>query len=114
MPVAAPQHQRIKLGKAHTPPAERRLINARRRSRALPTNSVVWRRLRATILAEEPLCRTCLVQRRITVATDVDHIDGDSANNSANNLQSLCHACHSRKTYTHDGAFGRSKTKVAR
>jgi 5-methylcytosine-specific restriction enzyme A len=43
----------------------------------------------------------------MVVATDVDHVDGDSENNSQDNLRSLCHACHSRKTATQDGGFGR-------
>jgi hypothetical protein len=31
-------------------------------------------------------------------ATDVDHIDGNSRNNSPSNLRALCHKCHSRRT----------------
>lgn len=29
---------------------------------------------------------------------DVDHIDGDRANNELNNLQTLCKPCHKIKT----------------
>nr|WP_298575922.1 HNH endonuclease signature motif containing protein [uncultured Luteimonas sp.] len=32
------------------------------------------------------------------VATDVDHISGDPSDNRRNNLQPLCHECHSSKT----------------
>jgi hypothetical protein len=43
----------------------------------------------------------------IVVATDVDHIDGNTGNNHPDNLNSLCHSCHSKKTAAHDGSFGR-------
>jgi len=64
--------------------------------------TVAWRRLRSEQLLEEPFCRECSktgIRRR---ATDVDHIvdhKGDWAIfTDRNNLQSLCHSCHSRKT----------------
>lgn len=44
--------------------------------------------------------------RRITPATDVDHIDGNPRNNAPANLRPLCHSCHSRRTAT-DQSFGR-------
>ena len=50
----------------------------------------------------EPFCRECAKQGLRVWATDVDHIEphrGDwSKFTDRNNLQSLCHACHSRKT----------------
>ncbi len=61
--------------------------------RTLKLNSAAWYRLRARVLAEEPLCRHCG-----TLATDVDHISGDPSDNTRNNLAPLCHACHSSKT----------------
>lgn len=61
--------------------------------RTIPLNSAAWRRLRARVLAEQPLCLMCS-----DVATDVDHVSGDPSDNSRKNLQPLCHACHSRKT----------------
>jgi len=70
----------------------------RQARRALKTNSSEWRRIRAQVLTEEPLCRQCMAEDRITAATDVDHIDEDSHNNERSNLQSLCRSCHSRKT----------------
>lgn len=46
-------------------------------------------------------------------ATDVDHLDGHGPNGPRGyddtNLQALCHACHSKKTATQDGGFGRGK-----
>lgn len=61
--------------------------------RTIPLNSAAWRKLRARVLAEHPLCLRCS-----DVATDVDHVSGDPSDNSRENLQPLCHACHSSKT----------------
>ena len=61
--------------------------------RTLQTNSSAWRALRARILAEEPLCRMCGQP-----ATDIDHANGNPADNRRVNLAPLCHACHSHKT----------------
>ena len=55
-----------------------------------------WRRLRQSQLWDEPLCRMCGKE-----ATDVDHVKpmADGGNPwDKDNLQSLCHSCHSRKT----------------
>lgn len=66
--------------------------------RTLALNGAAWRRLRAAVLEDEPLCRHCYAHGRVNMATDVDHINDDASNNSRDNLQSLCHECHSRKT----------------
>lgn len=66
--------------------------------RTLSLNGVKWRRLRAAVLEREPLCRDCYRRGRLTTATDVDHHDNDPSNNDPENLVSLCHECHSRKT----------------
>jgi 5-methylcytosine-specific restriction protein A len=72
-----------------------------------------WRKLRAAILAGEPLCRLC-AERGLTVpATDVDHIVPKAPGEpgqcvTAEELMPLCHACHSRKTSTQDQGFGRA------
>lgn len=66
--------------------------------RTLPLNGAAWQRLRASVLAGEPLCRMCWHMGRTTPATDVDHINGDPSDNTDANLQPLCHECHSRKT----------------
>ncbi len=66
--------------------------------RTIPLQSARWQRLRATVLAERPLCAHCFERGQITSATDVDHADGDPSNNLRSNLQSLCHECHSTKT----------------
>lgn len=66
--------------------------------RTLPLQSGAWQRLRASVLAGEPLCRDCAARGIVTEATDVDHVSGDPSDNSSENLQPLCHSCHSRKT----------------
>ena len=71
----------------------------------------IWTKvLRPNQLAREPFCRACAERGRKTGeawllrvrATDVDHIiphRGDmKLFTDPHNLQSLCHACHSRKT----------------
>ena len=61
-----------------------------------------WKRLRSGQLLEEPFCRECAKRGLRTPATDVDHIrdhKGDwSIFTDRDNLESLCHSCHSRKT----------------
>ena len=63
--------------------------------RTIPLNSSRWQRLRAAVLAREPLCRDCKQP-----ATDLDHDDGNPGNNHPSNLAPRCHECHSRKTMT--------------
>lgn len=60
-----------------------------------------WKRLRAAQLACEPTCRMCARFGIVTPADTVDHIveisDGGSKDDPKN-LQSLCRACHNKKT----------------
>ena len=71
----------------------------------------IWTQvLRPNQLAREPFCRACAERARQTGetwllrvrATDVDHITPHRGDMKLfcdpGNLQSLCHACHSRKT----------------
>ena len=60
-----------------------------------------WRKLRSVHLREHPLCEHCKRAGVATLATDVDHIRPIAAGGGRldrDNLQSLCKACHSRKT----------------
>jgi 5-methylcytosine-specific restriction protein A len=59
---------------------------------------VAWRRLRARVLREEPFCLDCDRDGLTTRAVEVDHVDGNPANNSLSNLRPLCKSHHSRKT----------------
>jgi 5-methylcytosine-specific restriction enzyme A len=74
-----------------------------------------WQAFRLRVLADVagvnfpqggPLCRVCGQP-----ATDVDHIRPHRGDRELlydpTNVQSLCHSCHSRKTASEDGGFGR-------
>jgi len=67
-----------------------------------------WRKLRAMVLNEQPICQHC----RREAATEVDHIVPLSrgGENTMENLQGLCKSCHSRKTAREDGGFGHGGT----
>lgn len=60
-----------------------------------------WRGIRARHIARNPVCPCG------KIATEVDHVDGDIANNVSTNLQSYCKSCHSKKTVRCDGGLGR-------
>ena len=66
--------------------------------RTLALDGKAWRRLRAVILGERPLCQHCLDRGVIEPATEVDHVNNDPTDNRPEALQSLCKPCHSRKT----------------
>lgn len=58
--------------------------------------------LRPAQLLRQPWCEECAKRGQRVRATDVDHIRDHKGNlelfADANNLQSLCHSCHSSKT----------------
>lgn len=64
-----------------------------------------WSKLRLMVLRAQPACVVCGAP-----ATDVDHIIPKrlGGTDARDNLQSLCHACHTRKTMrertTHGGS----------
>lgn len=78
-------------------------FNARRPTSTQQGYGAKWRKLRAWILSGEPLCRVCGAP-----ATDVDHITPKArgGTDDVDNLQPLCHECHSRKTALEDGRWG--------
>lgn len=60
-----------------------------------------WRRVRAAVLRDVPLCAACGARGRLVAAKVVDHIQpikSGGARFDRTNLQSLCVACHNRKT----------------
>jgi 5-methylcytosine-specific restriction protein A len=65
------------------------------------------------VLDGEPLCRACSSKGITRPANQVDHINGDATNNDMNNLQPMCARCHSRKTATENGGWGRPKAGQA-
>ncbi|MEL6323968.1 MAG: HNH endonuclease [Pseudomonadota bacterium] len=77
---------------------------------AWPYNTKVWRKLRIAKLSRDPLCYACLLRDRIVPANTVDHrvpiSSGGPAFPNLDGLHSLCHACHSEKTHTHDRQGG--------
>lgn len=67
-----------------------------------------WRdSIRPQKLRRNPLCEECALSNVVTIAIDVDHVDGDSSNDRPENLRSLCKRCHSIKTAREDGRPGR-------
>lgn len=70
---------------------------ARPTTRAVDTSDSRWRKLRAQVLAAEPLCRVC----GIAPSAEADHItpvaQGGALLDRAN-VQGICVPCHKRKT----------------
>lgn len=79
------------------------VITAMYRSRA-------WGRVRAQVLAEQPICATAYCNQ---ATKHVDHITPHRGQAwlffLRSNLQGLCTRCHSRKTARYDGGFGNTK-----
>lgn len=91
----------------------------RRRQRTAPVSpekraasrlygTAAWHRIRLAQLAEEPLCRHCAAENRVTAATVVDHVQPHWNDKQVfydrTNLQSLCKRCHDIKTAGEDAA----------
>ena len=68
-----------------------------------------WGKLRKWFLGEHPLCESCKATGKLREAECVDHVIplARGGTNDETNLQSLCNRCHSVKTSTEDGGFGR-------
>jgi 5-methylcytosine-specific restriction protein A len=67
-----------------------------------------WRKLRASVLADNPLCVHCQKDGITTLANVCDHIKNVASGKTAeererlmwdrNNLQGLCTQCHNKKS----------------
>jgi 5-methylcytosine-specific restriction protein A len=81
-------------------PAHTTQVSRERGSASARGYGASWRRLRALVLLQEPFCRACRAQGRVTASQDVDHIRPRAlgGTDDRGNLQGLCHACHSAKT----------------
>lgn len=86
----------------HAPPARRDLdrTDDRREAKAF-YRSPAWRRLRASILRSDPLCRDCRAAGRYVPAVDVHHLqdraDFPELALDPSNLEGLCKGCHNRR-----------------
>jgi len=90
IPQHRPPHARLTVPKAEVP---RESAHARGYDRT-------WQNLRLMVLRRSPLCLKCGQG-----ASQVDHITPirkGGARLDPQNLQSLCHSCHSKKTATED------------
>lgn len=94
-------------------PTHAKARNAERRRVDTSTslyNDRRWRAFSKQWLATHPLCEQCTRDGRVTAGAEVDHIEphkGDVQKFWAGPFQTLCTSCHSRKTATSEGAFGR-------
>ncbi|MDP1650398.1 MAG: HNH endonuclease signature motif containing protein [Rubrivivax sp.] len=66
--------------------------------RTLALNGAAWRKLRALVLTQQPLCNECKAQGYIVPAVEVDHRDDNPANNLRDNLVGLCKMHHGQRT----------------
>lgn len=70
-----------------------------------------WQQEREVFLEAHPLCEECMKHGLYVKATDVDHITPHRGDESlfwdVNNLQALCHSCHSKKTAREDRAYAK-------
>ena len=57
-----------------------------------------WRAIREAFLAANPLCEMCKGAGKLTPADTVHHLVrlADGGTHESDNLQALCHECHSR------------------
>jgi len=85
-------------------------IDQRRGSAASRGYDARWRRLRKMYLAANPICVDPFNDHpgQVVLATDVDHKVSKSKGGTSrwDNLESLCHTCHSKKTAKEDGRWG--------
>jgi hypothetical protein len=66
-------------------------------------NTSRWQRLRASVLIQEPLCRLCVADGVVCLATEVDHIEphrGEEVKFWSGPFQPLCRSHHNQKSAT--------------
>ena len=103
LPCPTPGCARLQPCPAHSRESrvQRGNVDVRKWYRIARWRHPAWGR-RAQTLARDPLCVVCLPLGRIEPSTDVDHViphNGDADLFwDPQNLQGLCHSCHSVKT----------------
>jgi len=89
----------------YQPPRPRPETSAERKERHKFYGRAQWhKRTRPAKLARNPLCERCLVDNTLVSATDVHHRidikDAPELAHDLDNLESLCHECHSQITFS--------------
>lgn len=92
-----PEHRRVRPGT--------RRSDSRRLSPSQRGYDRHWQQLRRLVLSRQPLCVECERAGLVVAATEVDHIVplAVGGTHDTENLQPLCHSCHSRKTAREQG-----------
>ncbi len=96
MPTRPPVHRPAYLP---LPSQTRRQYDTQRGSSTKRGYGRDWQKVRAAVLAEEPLCRVCMAQGRVTEAVEVHH-EQPISEHPGLRLQKaflvpLCKPCHS-------------------
>jgi 5-methylcytosine-specific restriction enzyme A len=104
MPIKPPQHGIIAKQTTVYRPAKKVLVP---RSSCKAGYGREWRKKRAHVIRMQPICAMC----KVKLSHHVDHITSKvtGGDESMDNLQGLCHSCHSKKTYQHDGGLGNTR-----
>jgi 5-methylcytosine-specific restriction protein A len=102
MPLRPPLHRPSQHDPQQVRRAQLRVLDRRRGSASSRGYDTAWQRLRVQVLMDEPLCRFCTGQGRVTPARDVDHIlpitQRPDLRLVRSNLRPLCQPCHSAHT----------------
>jgi len=93
-----------------------RQVDAKRPTPAQRGYGPAWKKTRDDHLEKHPYCVDPYQVHGASqvLATDVDHVTPrkEGGTDDENNLQSLCHACHSRKTAREDGRWGQRHRRI--
>lgn len=111
MPKAAPKHNASSKAKRHSV-----AVDDQRGSSSQRNYGAAWRKIRDAFLKHVAIlqawpwacCEKCLEEGKRVRATDVDHKTprAKGGTDDWNNLQALCHSCHSSKTAKEVGWHG--------
>lgn len=101
----------IKPG-THKPAGKAPARQSKRRDEPILYNLRKWRRMRLEHIVRNPLCVKCAEAGKIQPGEEVDHIQPHHNDHELmfdpDNLQTLCKACHSEKTFTENGGLTRA------